>query len=75
MRYGYFAIRPPKGRIPIHRTDVGLVILADHIGSRRVLFVKDEKGLCTEDPKRTRKPNSSPESVPGNCSIGTRTTW
>jgi molybdenum storage protein len=50
--FDYFAIKPKVGRIPIHRTDVGLVILADLIGSRTVLFVKDEKGLYTEDPKK-----------------------
>jgi molybdenum storage protein len=40
------------GRIPVHRTDVGLVILADLIGSKTILFIKDEKGLYTEDPKK-----------------------
>ncbi|MCP4337839.1 MAG: uridine kinase [Desulfobulbaceae bacterium] len=50
--YDYFAIKPKVGRIPIHRTDVGLVILADLIGSRTVLFVKDENGLYSEDPKK-----------------------
>lgn len=50
--YDYFAIKPKVGRIPIHRTDVGLVILADLIGSKTVLFIKDEKGLYTEDPKK-----------------------
>ena len=50
--YDYFAIKPHKGRIPIHRTDVGLVILADLIGSRRVIFIKDENGLYTGDPKK-----------------------
>lgn len=50
--YDYFAIKPKVGRIPIHRTDVGLVILADLIGSRTVLFIKDEDGLYTHDPKK-----------------------
>ncbi len=50
--YDYFAIKPKVGRIPIHRTDVGLVILADLIGSRTILFIKDENGLYTEDPKK-----------------------
>lgn len=50
--YDYFAIKPEKGRIPIHRTDVGLVILGDLIGARRILFVKDEDGLYTENPKK-----------------------
>jgi molybdenum storage protein len=58
--YDYFAIKPPKGRIPIHRTDVGLVILADLIGSRRVLFIKDEDGLYAEDPKK----NPAAEFIP-----------
>lgn len=50
--YDYFAIKPKVGRIPIHRTDVGLVILADLIGSKTVLFIKDERGLYTDDPKK-----------------------
>ncbi len=50
--YDYFAIKPKVGRIPIHRTDVGLVILADLIGSKTILFIKDENGLYTEDPKK-----------------------
>lgn len=50
--YDYFAIKPRVGRIPIHRTDVGLVILADLIGSQTVLFIKDEDGLYDEDPKK-----------------------
>jgi len=58
--YDYFAIKPKKGRIPIHRTDVGLIILADLIGSRRVLFIKDENGLYTEDPKK----NPEAEFIP-----------
>jgi len=50
--YDYFAIKPKVGRIPLHRTDVGLVILADLIGSRTVVFIKDENGLYTDDPKK-----------------------
>jgi len=50
--YDYFAIKPKVGRIPIHRTDVGLVILADLIGSKTILFIKDENGLYSEDPKK-----------------------
>jgi molybdenum storage protein len=50
--YDYFAIKPEKGRIPTHRTDCGLVILADLIGSRRIIFIKDENGLYSADPKK-----------------------
>jgi len=59
--YDYFAIKPKVGRIPIHRTDVGLVILADLIGSRTVLFIKDENGLYTEDPKKNPEAEFIPE--------------
>ncbi len=58
--YDYFAIKPEKGRIPIHRTDVGLVILGDLIGSRRIIFIKDEDGLYTDDPKK----NPDAEFIP-----------
>ena len=59
--YDYFAIKPAKGRIPIHRTDVGLVIVGDLIGSKRILFIKDEDGLYTEDPKKNPKAEFIPE--------------
>ncbi len=58
--YDYFAIKPEKGRIPIHRTDVGLVILGDLIGSKRIIFIKDEEGLFTDDPKK----NQDAEFIP-----------
>ena len=61
--YDYFAIKPPKGPIPIHRTDVGLVILADLIGSRRVIFIKDEDGLYTEDPKKNPDAGNPPPEL------------
>jgi molybdenum storage protein len=53
--YNYFAIPPAKGRIPIHRTDVGTIILADLMGARACIFIKDEKGLYTDDPKKNPK--------------------
>ena len=59
--YDYFAIKPKKGRIPIHRTDVGLVILGDLIGSRRIIFVKDEDGLYSDDPKKNPEAEFIPE--------------
>ena len=50
--YDFFAIPAAGWRIPIHRTDVGTVILADLIGARKCILVKDEKGLYTDDPKK-----------------------
>ena len=59
--YDYFAIKPKVGRIPIHRTDVGLVILADLIGSQNIIFIKDEEGLYTADPKKDKQATFIPE--------------
>jgi molybdenum storage protein len=64
--YDYFAIPPAKGRIPLHRTDVGTIIMADLIGARTCIFVKDERGLYTGDPKK----NPNEEFIP---EIGART--
>jgi molybdenum storage protein len=64
--YDYFALPPVKGRIPVHRTDVGTVLMANLIGARRCIFVKDEKGLFTDDPKK----NSQAEFIP---EIGAKT--
>jgi molybdenum storage protein len=50
--YDFFAIPPEKGRIPIHRTDVGALLMADLIGARSMIYVKDERGLYTDDPKK-----------------------
>jgi molybdenum storage protein len=50
--YDYYAIRQATGRIPLHRTDVGTVLLGDLIGPQQIIFVKDERGLYTDDPKK-----------------------
>jgi len=64
--YDYFAIPPAKGRIPLHRTDVGTIIMADLIGTRSCIFIKDERGLYTGDPKKNSREKFIPE-------IGART--
>ena len=59
--YDYFDIPSAEWRVPIHRTDVGTVILADLIGARNCIFVKDENGLYTDDPKKKRNVHFIPE--------------
>jgi molybdenum storage protein len=59
--YDYFAIPSAEWRVPIHRTDVGTVILADLIGAKSCIFVKDEKGLYTDDPKKKGNVQFIPE--------------
>jgi molybdenum storage protein len=59
--FDYFAIPAAGWRVPIHRTDVGTVILADLIGARSCILVKDEKGLYTDDPKKKGNVEFIPE--------------
>jgi len=59
--YDYFAIPPEKGRIPLHRTDVGTIIMADLTGARACIFIKDERGLYTGDPKKNPGEKFIPE--------------
>jgi molybdenum storage protein len=59
--YDYFAMSQAKGRrIPIYRTDVGTLLMADLIGARSCIYVKDERGLFTDDPKK----NPDAEFIP-----------
>jgi molybdenum storage protein len=53
--YGYLALPPTKGRIPIHLTDAVTLLVANLIGARSYIFVKDENGLYTDDPKKNPK--------------------
>jgi molybdenum storage protein len=59
--YDFFAIPPAVGRIPVHRTDVGTILMADLIGARSCIFVKDERGLYTDDPKKDPDAEFIPE--------------
>lgn len=59
--YDLFAIPPTQGRIPVHRTDVGTMLLADLTGARACIFIKDEKGLYTDDPKKNKDVKFIPE--------------
>ena len=48
-----FWMRPPAiGRIPEARSDAGVFLLAETIGARRLIFVKDEDTLYSNDPKK-----------------------
>src|SRR5512139_2413312 len=59
--YDYYALPSPKWRIPIHRTDVGTLIVADLIGAKSCILVKDEDGLYTDNPKKNKKARFIPE--------------
>jgi molybdenum storage protein len=47
--------KPAKtGRIPANRTDAGVFLTAEALGAHSCIFVKDEKGLYTDNPKADR---------------------
>ncbi len=50
--YGFFEHPAEFGSIPPHRTDCGAFLLAENIGARSLIFLKDEQGLFEKDPKK-----------------------
>jgi molybdenum storage protein len=50
--FGYWEKREAGSRIPPHRTDAGVFLSAEFLGSPRAIFIKDEDGLYTDDPKK-----------------------
>jgi molybdenum storage protein len=50
--YHFWEPPPEEGPLPSHGSDFGLFILAEVLGMSRVIFVKDEDGLYTKDPKK-----------------------
>jgi molybdenum storage protein len=50
--YTYFHRNPATGRIPPHRTDTGAYLVSEVFGARSMIYVKDEDGLFTADPKK-----------------------
>jgi molybdenum storage protein len=53
--YGFFEHPAEHGSIPPHRTDCGAFLLAENIGARSLIFLKDERGLFDRDPKKVPK--------------------
>lgn len=50
--YKLWEANPSIGRIPPERTDTGCFLIAEVFGARKMIFVKDEDGLYTADPKK-----------------------
>src|SRR6201990_706556 len=46
---------PILGRIPPQRTDTGCFLIAEVFGARKMIYVKDEDGLHTADPKKENR--------------------
>src|SRR5215203_3915738 len=50
--YLYWQQNPAVGRIPPNRTDTGAYLVSEVFGARSMIYVKDEDGLYTTDPKK-----------------------
>jgi molybdenum storage protein len=50
--YKLWEQNPATGRIPPQRTDTGCFLTAEVFGARKMIYVKDEDGLYTADPKK-----------------------
>ena len=53
--YDMWQPNPQEGVIPPYRTDAGCYLVAEVFGCARMIFVKDEDGLYTANPKRDDK--------------------
>jgi molybdenum storage protein len=52
--YTFWQQNPAVGRIPPHRTDTGAFLVSEVFGARAMIYVKDEQGLFTADPKKDK---------------------
>jgi molybdenum storage protein len=52
--YTFWQKNPDVGRIPPHRTDTGAYLVSEVFGARSMIYVKDEDGLYTADPKKDK---------------------
>lgn len=63
--YTFWQKNPSVGRIPPHRTDAGVYLVSEVFGAKNMIYVKDEKGLYTADPKKDRNAKFIPAATVG----------
>lgn len=59
--YSMWQPLPDEGVIPPYRTDAGCYLVAETYGCQNMIFVKDEDGLYTANPKTDRNATLIPE--------------
>jgi len=59
--YTFWQQNPAVGRIPPHRTDTGVFLVSEVFGARSMIYVKDEDGLYTADPKKDKHATFIPQ--------------
>lgn len=52
--YTFWQENPMVGRLPPHRTDTGAYLVSEVFGAKSMIYVKDEDGLYTADPKKDK---------------------
>src|SRR3984957_1955747 len=52
--YGMWMRPAPEGVIPPYRTDAGCFLVAEQLGCKAMIYVKDENGLYTANPKTSK---------------------
>jgi molybdenum storage protein len=63
--YIYWHTNPSLGRIPPHRTDTGSYLVSEVFGAKSMIYVKDENGLYSADPKKDRHARFIPKITVG----------
>jgi len=61
--YGLFETPPEMGRIPPHRTDAGVFLMAEVLGAKKCILIKDEHGVYEADPKKDEKARFLGENI------------
>ncbi|WP_024276835.1 uridine kinase [Xanthobacter sp. 126] len=59
--YGLWTRPAPVGVIPPYRTDAGCFLLAEQFGCKAMIYVKDENGLFTANPKTDKSATFIPK--------------
>jgi molybdenum storage protein len=59
--YGLWMRPPAEGVIPPYRTDAGCFLLAEQFGCNAMIYVKDENGLYTANPKTSKHATFIPQ--------------
>ncbi|MEW6777495.1 MAG: uridine kinase, partial [Bdellovibrionota bacterium] len=61
--YHFWEEPPEEGRIPMNGPDVGLYLTAEVLGAKNLIFLKDQKGLYTDDPATNPKAKFIPQAT------------
>ena len=61
--YGLWTRPAAEGVIPPYRTDAGCFLVAEQFGCKAMIFVKDEDGLYTANPKTSKNAKLIPQDL------------